>query len=158
MTRLSLIQHSAPLISGKPLAAPVSRIAYATNFSETSDHALHWAVQIAEANAADLLLFHVLPPPVPLFEAEPFEKPEAEMSLSVLLTKLHAAGIKAHGFLLTGTNSIDGQIVRAARLERVDLIIMGSHGRTGISRLFSGSLASRVITRAHCPVLIVPGQ
>jgi nucleotide-binding universal stress UspA family protein len=63
-------------------------------------------------------------------------KSEAEFALSVLLGKLEPADIKARGFLLTGNNSVDSQIVRAARLEHVDLIIMGSRGRTGLSRLF----------------------
>lgn len=139
-------------------ARTIHRIAHPTNFSSESENALSWAIQLAEAYQAELLLLHVVPPPTPLFELESPLKSEAELALSVLLKKLQTAAIKTRGFLLTGENSIDGQIVRAARLERVDLIIMGTRGRTGLSRLFLGSLAARVITRSHCPVLVVPGR
>jgi nucleotide-binding universal stress UspA family protein len=156
MARLSLVPHSASLISGKLLAAPISRVAYATDLRKTSGHVLYWAIQMAKANEADLLLLHVLPSPVPLFEAEPFERPDAELALSLLLAEVKATGISPRGFLLTGTGSIYGQIVRAARLERVDLIVMGSRCRSGLSRLLAGSLTCKVITHTRCPVLVVP--
>jgi nucleotide-binding universal stress UspA family protein len=139
-------------------ARTIRRIAHPTNFSTESENGLSWAIQLAQEYHAELLVLHVLPPPTPLFELESPMKFEAELALSVLLEKLQIADIKARGFLLTGTNSIDGQIVRAARLEHVDLIIMGTRGRTGLSRLFLGSLASRVITRAQCPVLVIPSR
>lgn len=136
----------------------IRRIAHPINFSSESENALSWAIQLAQEHQAELLLLHVIPPPTPLFELESPMKSEAELVLSVLLRRLQTTDIEARGFLLTGENSIDGQIVRAARLEHVDLIIMGTRGRTGLSRLLVGSLASRVITRAHCPVLVVPSQ
>lgn len=139
-------------------AHAIRRIAHPTNFSTESGNALSWAIKLAGEDEAELLLLHVLPPPTPLFELEPPMKSEAEFALSILLANLEKAGIRARGFLLTDKNSIDSQIVRAARLERVDLIIMGTRGRTGISRLFCGSLACRVITRAHCPVVVVPSR
>ena len=134
----------------------IRRIAHPTNFSAESENALSWAIQLAQEYQAELLLLHVVPPPTPLFELESPMKSEAELALSVLLGKLQTADIRARGFLLTGKNPIDDQIVRAARLERVDLIILGTRARTGISWLFAGSLASRVMSRAHCPVLVVP--
>lgn len=141
------------------VASPiVRRIAHPTNFSTASESALNWAIQLAHEYQAELLLLHVVPPPTPFFELETAMKSEAELALSALLRKLEKAAIKARGFLLTGENSIDGQIVRAARLEHADVIIIGTRGRTGLSRLLVGSLASRVITRAHCPVLVVPSQ
>jgi universal stress protein A len=139
-------------------AHAIRRIAHPTNFSTECGNALSWAIKLAGANQAELLLLHVLPPPTPLFELESPMKSEAELALSLLLANLEKAGITARGFLLTDKNSIANQIVRAARVERVDLIIMGTRGRTAISRLFRGSLACSVITRAHCPVIIVPGR
>jgi universal stress protein A len=139
-------------------AHAIRRIAHPTNFSTESGSALSWAIKLAGENRAELLLLHVLPPPTPLFELESPMKSEAELALSILLANLEKAGITARGFLLTDKNSIDSQIVHAARVERVDLIIMGTRGRTGISRLFCGSVACRVITRAHCPVVVVPGR
>jgi nucleotide-binding universal stress UspA family protein len=136
----------------------IRRIAHPTNFSTESENGLSWAIQLAQEYQAELLLLHVVPPPTPIFALESPMKSEAEVALSAFLKKLQTAAIKTRGFLLTGENSIDAQIVRLARLEHVDLIIMGTRGRTGLSRLFVGSLASRVIIRAPCPVLVVPSQ
>jgi nucleotide-binding universal stress UspA family protein len=136
----------------------IGRIAHPTDFSIASENALSWAIYLARQYQADLLLLNVVPPPTPIFEIESSLKSGAERTLSVLLGKLETTDIRARGFLLTGNTSIDNQIIRAARLENVDLIIMGTRGRSGLSRLFVGSLSSRVITRAHCPVLVVPSR
>jgi nucleotide-binding universal stress UspA family protein len=52
----------------------------------------------------------------------------------------------------------DQQIIRAARSAKADLIVIGTHGRTGLARLFLGSVASRVLAGARCPVLTVRGH
>ena len=159
MTRLSLNHYTALLISDTPLAAPLRRIAYPTSLSESSDGALRWAIQITKASNADLLLFHVLPPPVPLFEAEPFEKREAEIALSLLLAQVNAMGVRATGSLLSGTDSIGKQIVRAARLEKIDLVVLGTRDRSRTFGFFIGrSVARSVVAQAECPVLIIPGS
>jgi nucleotide-binding universal stress UspA family protein len=136
----------------------IRRVAHPINFSAASRNALSWAIQLAEQYHAGLLLLHVIPPPTPIFELESPVKFQAELALSVLLAKLQSAGIESRGFLLTGKTSIDDQIVRAARLECIDLIVMGTRGRTAISRLLAGSVTSRVITHAPCPVLVIPDR
>ena len=157
MVRFSLNDYTALLISDTPLAAPLRRIAYPTSLSESSDGALHWAIQITKASDADLLIFHVLPPPTPLFEAEPFEKQEAEIALSLLLAQVNATGVRATGSLLSGTDSIGKQIVRAASLEKIDLLVIGSRERGRTFRLFIGSsVACNVVAHAQCPVLVIP--
>ena len=139
-------------------SAAVQRIAHPTDLTESSDNALAWAIHLAQANDTELLLLHVVPPPTPIFEAESPFRTQAEYNLSVMLMKLKALDVVARVLLLTGTGSIDGQVLRAARLEGVDLIVMGTRSRSGISRFLMGSLASRVIARAHCPVLVLRGQ
>jgi nucleotide-binding universal stress UspA family protein len=157
MDRLSIIQHSDPLIFGKPCPGPLSRIAYPTSLTESSNNALQWAIQIAKAGDADLVLFHVLPPPVPLFQAEAFEKPEAETALSLLASQVNATGVRTTASLLTGTDSIGKQILSAAGTERIDLIVMGTQGRTRTFKLFIGSsIVARVVAHAECPVLVIP--
>jgi nucleotide-binding universal stress UspA family protein len=157
MARLSLNHYTALLISDTPSAAPLRRIACPTRLSESSDGALHWAIQITKASNADLLLFHVLPPPVPLFEAEPFEKRDAEIALTLLLTQVNAMGIRATGSLLSGTDSIGKQILRAAKLEKVDLLVIGTRDRRRTFRFFIGSsVAASVVAHAECPVLVIP--
>jgi nucleotide-binding universal stress UspA family protein len=144
MARLSLSHDLDP--SSKLVASRISRIAYPTDLSDTSDNALYRATQIAKASAADLLLLTFFPS-VPLFEAEPFQKPEAERALSVLLATVKASGISARGLLLTGTDSLGKQIVRRARLERIDLIVMRTRKRSRTFRLFFGSsVAGNVVS------------
>jgi nucleotide-binding universal stress UspA family protein len=157
MDRLSLNQCTVPLISNRPLAGPLRRIGFPTTLSESSDDALRWAIQITKASDADLLLFHVLPPPVPLFETEAFEKPEAEKALSLLLAQVKATGVRAKASLLSGTDSIGKQIVDATTLEKIDLIVMGTRNQSKAFRLFiSGSVACSVVAHAKCPVLVIP--
>jgi len=146
-----------------PLAQPVGshtvrRIAHPTCLTDASDNALEWAEYLAQTSHAELLLLHVAPPPTPIFETESPEKRRAELQLSLLLARAKLKGLRARGFILCGSGSIGRQIENAARLERVDMIIMGTHGRTGLSRLLVGSVASRVISRARCPVLIIPSR
>ena len=157
MTTLSLKHDAVPLVSNTPLERPLRRIAFPTSLSESSDAALHWAIQITKASNADLVLFHVLPPPVPLFEVEPFEKREAEIALSRLVAQVNATGVRAKALLLGGTDSIGMQIVRAASLEKIDLLVIGTRDRGRTFRLFIGSsVACNVVAHAQCPVLVIP--
>ena len=150
MATLSLKQDAVPRVSNTPLVGPLRRIAFPTSLSNSSDGALRWAIQITKASDADLLIFHVLPPPTPLFEAEPFEKQEAEIALSRLVAQVNATGVRAKASLLGGTDSIGKQIVRAASLEKIDLLVRSF-------RLFIGSsVACNVVAHAQCPVLVIP--
>jgi nucleotide-binding universal stress UspA family protein len=157
MASLSLNDYAVPLVSDTSLAGPLRRIAFPTNLSNSSDSALHWAIQITKASDADLLIFHVLPPPTPLFEAEPFEKREAQIALSRLVAQVNATGVRAKASLLGGTDSIGKQIIHAASLEKVDLIVIGTRDRGRTFRLFIGSsVACNVVAHAQCPVLVIP--
>jgi nucleotide-binding universal stress UspA family protein len=157
MATLLLNDYAVPLVSDTSLAGPLRRIAFPTNLSKSSDVALHWAIQISKASDADLLIFHVLPPPVPLFEAEPFEKREAEIALSRLVAQVNATGVRAKASLLGGTDSVGKQIVQAASLEKIDLIVIGTRDRGRTFRLFIGSsVACNIVAHAQCPVLVIP--
>ena len=156
MFRQSQVVHSAPPTIDS-FGQRIARIAYATDLNNTLDYALLCAIQIAQANGADLLLLHVLPPPVPLFEAEPFEKPGAEIALSLLLKQLTTLGVRARGSLLTGTDSIGKQIVRAAILENSELIVVGYRNYLRrFRRLVAGSISGSVVAHAEGPVLVIP--
>jgi nucleotide-binding universal stress UspA family protein len=157
MATLSLKHDAVPLISNTPLAGPLRRIAFPTSLSNSSGCALRWAIQITKVSDADLLIFHVLPPPTPLFEAEPIEKREAETALSRLVAQVNATGVRAKASLLGGTDSVGKQIVRAASLEKIDLLVIGSRERSRTFRLFIGSsVACSVVAHAQCPVLVIP--
>ena len=143
------------------------RILHATDFSAASKRALDMAVEFAKQNKAELLLVHVLVPhvaypadtdadPEIYIELERSARRQAQSSIAALVAKLKRAKVKATAVLLKGT--AHGQIVRAAKNRRADMIVIGTHGRTGISKLLMGSVAGRVIAEASCPVLTVRGK
>jgi universal stress protein A len=155
--KLLLMLRAGPFPQSESSRA-VHRIAHPTDLNLASENALTWAIHLAKANDADLLLLHVVAPATRIFESPPPTKAQAELELSLMLTQAKLNDLRARAFVLCGASSIDHQILRAARLERIDLIVMGTRGRTGLSRLLVGSVASRVISRARCPVLIIPNR
>ena len=80
----------------------------------------------------------------------------AQKRMSALLAKARKAGARATTLLLEGV--AHEQIIRAAKSKKADLIVMGTHGHTGIVKFFVGSIASRVVAGAPCPVLTVRGR
>jgi len=76
--------------------------------------------------------------------------------LTALVRKAKQTGIRVKGLLLDGVPH--ERIAQAARSRKADLIVIGTHGRTGLAKLFLGSVASRVLAVAPCPVLTVRGK
>lgn len=145
----------------------IRRILHATDFSRASTRALETAVEVAKRNKAEIFLAHVLVPNVaypadsyadPAFyvELERTTRRQAQSALEKLAKKIQKRKVKVRGLLLKG--SAHTQIVRAAKSRRADMIVIGTHGRTGLSKLFMGSVAGRVIAEAPCPVLTVRGR
>jgi nucleotide-binding universal stress UspA family protein len=144
--------------------AAIRRILYATDFSPASRPAFSRAVELARANRAQLIALHVMTPPI-LYTPDGYALPQtydrlladmraaAQKQLDRLVAGAKARGVRARGLLLEGV--AHDRIVRAARPARADLLVIGTHGRTGLARLFLGSVASRVIATATCPVLSV---
>jgi len=141
-----------------PTQMLIRRILHPTDLTAISDNALAAAISLAQQNHADLLLVHALPPPTPIYEIESPVRPTAEQALAKLLKRVTDIGVKAKRVLIKGSAPVSDNIVRCARFFGADLIVMGTRGRTGISRWFVGSHASRVVARAHCPVVVVRGQ
>lgn len=136
----------------------IHRIVHPTDFSVASRTALIWALKLAKQNRAELMVIHVLPPPTPIFEVESAERPQAEAQLLTLMRKIRWVRVKTKRLLLKGKTSVAAHIVKVAGILKADLIVMGTHGRTGVSRFLVGSAAARVIARAHCPVLVVQNR
>jgi nucleotide-binding universal stress UspA family protein len=143
------------------------RILHPTDFSAPSRRAFTTALRLARADGAALTIVHVLVPAFPpvggiyasippaAYEAiEAAARRRAEAALARLVTRARAARVRARGLLVTGIPH--EQIVRRAR--QADLIVIGTHGRTGLPRLLLGSVAARVITLARRPVLTVRGR
>jgi nucleotide-binding universal stress UspA family protein len=147
--------------------ARVRRILHPSDFSRASTAAFRRAVEMAKREGAELLLAHVLAPVMTLppegyvspklyEELETSNRGAAQKHLDGLVAKAKKAGARATGFLLEGTPA--ERIAQAARSRRADLIIIGTHGRTGLARFFLGSVAARVVAIASCPVLTVRGK
>jgi nucleotide-binding universal stress UspA family protein len=80
----------------------------------------------------------------------------ARRNLKQLARSPRGKGVRISMLLAQGPAA--AAIVQAAKKNRVDLVVMGTHGRTGVRRLLMGSVADRVIRTASCPVLIVGGR
>jgi len=151
----------------KGYAVDVSRILHATDFSAASGAAFTKAVEWARRDRAELLLLHVLSPPAPLV-ADAYVTPQvwdtllrsqraaAQRRLDTLVAKARRARVRARGLLIEGVPA--DRIVRTARGRRAGLIVVGTHGRSGVARFFLGSVAGRVVATAHCPVMTVRGR
>ena len=134
----------------------VKSILVPTDFSETSDAAIHYATQLALTLGARLALVHVPGKTGEHFEADfphgKFETATRER-LSSFLTKEELERLRPEYALRIGAPA--EEIVRYADLCEADLIIMGTHGRSGIAHVLMGSVAEQVVRTASCPVLLV---
>ena len=143
------------------------RILHATDFSPASRPAFATALDLARRSHAKLLLAHAVTLPEPLLEdaylsAETYRKAlsegrrAAQRRLTALCRRAQQRGVRATALVLEGIAFLE--IPRAAQRQRADLVVIGTHGRTGLQRLLLGSVARRVIALTRCPVLTVPGR
>jgi nucleotide-binding universal stress UspA family protein len=147
-----------PELAGNTYSRPpnlVRRILYPTDLTCTSHDALAVAINLARQSNAEILIVHALPPPTPIFELESPYRREAEAALAKLKKRIFTLGIKSKRVLIKGTTPMPSTIARCATFFDADLIVMGTGGRTGISRLLVGSIAAKLIRIAPCPVLVV---
>ena len=140
------------------------RILFASDFSKASRKAFAAAVNTAKRTHATLSIAHVLQPFVPI-GPDQYVGPEtweqideqarkwATRQLENLAAKAKHAGVRVRTFLVDGTPA--REIPRLARRTHADLLVLGTHGRTGFARLFLGSVAGRVVASATCPVMTV---
>ena len=143
------------------------RVLHPTDFSKASSAAFTRALADARAGRSELVLVHVLAPVIPV-AGEGYVSPSvyeqmtesarmwAQKQMDRLLAKARAARVRTRGLILEGV--AHEQIVRAAKQQRAGVIVMGTHGRTGVARFFLGSVAARVAATAPCPVLTVRGR
>jgi nucleotide-binding universal stress UspA family protein len=137
------------------------RICCAVDFSEPSRMALEEAVTLAQSSGAELHLVHVHTRPSPsavdLLSAG-FESVEADDAAEELLASwadLAARTLDRPVRSSLEMGSAPTQIAEYARREGIDLLVLATHGRTGLQRVVMGSVAERVVRLAPCPVLVV---
>jgi nucleotide-binding universal stress UspA family protein len=147
------------------MAPPIRRILVPTDFSEHSRQALERALALAERMGASVDLLHVWEPPRHLepFAADLLPEPpgatqetlglaQAGRLLHDWLERYRSSSVPLHVHLERGPSA--DTILRFAS-GGYDLVVMGTHGRTGLARLMMGSVAQKVATRASCPVMTV---
>jgi nucleotide-binding universal stress UspA family protein len=122
------------------------RLLIASDGSPCSAAALEIAVVMASRAVSELFGVAVA--------REEGEISNAQETVRCMLSAANEAGVSFQGFSPQGLAAAEG-IVRVALENRADLIIMGSHGRTGLKKLLMGSVTERVIGQAPCPVLVV---
>ena len=142
----------------------IKRILVPTDFSDPSAEAVGTAIALAQQAGAVVDLVHVaveasfaLPPPVdvaslPVDMAKLMER--ATQILAIEEDRVRAAGLRCETGMLVGRP--DAEIVARANATGAELIVMGTHGRSGLAHALLGSVAERVVQHSPCPILIVP--
>ena len=140
----------------------VQHVLVPIDFSTTADRALTYAIALAQQLQARLTLLHVLDlTPVTMEDMtagvvatylDDLET-DARHLLQESRERVQRAGLQGESLLVQGTPT--QTIVDTASEQGVDLIIMGTHGRTGLAHVFLGSVAEHVVRQGPCPVLVV---
>jgi nucleotide-binding universal stress UspA family protein len=139
----------------------INRILASTDFSNDSRKAVDYAVFLAKSLDAELQLVHVLEPPFPSTDPAYLkmlgELAEADaQKLKSLAKEIEQRLPNVRSFCREGAAAVT--IVKTAEELGSDLIVLGTHGRTGMAHAFIGSVAERVLRLAHCPVITVRGD
>ena len=152
-------------MSGKEARMSAQHFLVPVDFSPCSDETLAYAITLATQLQARLTLLHVLPELALGVGASPAALPalvsylhdleaKVQQELDAHLTQVQEAGLQGDTVLVHGVPSQG--ILDTARDQHVDLIIMGTHGRTRAHQMLIGSVAQQVVPRAPCPILLLP--
>jgi len=136
---------------------PVRIILHPTDFSDNARQAFALACGLARDYKAELIVLHVLPPPVVVYSdgIVPVDTEGEEVwardSLDAIAPPAPEMNLRRR--LIEGEPA--AEIMRVAKEAGCDLIVMGTHGRSGLERFFMGSVAEEVMRNAPCPVVTV---
>jgi nucleotide-binding universal stress UspA family protein len=139
----------------------IRRILAPTDFSEPSKQAIAYAFELAQTSEAKLVLLHVVEPVDYPMRSYPhlvttmmdYLERQAHLDLAQMLPEAQDVKVEVVRRVVRGIPY--RTIVEVAEAENVDLIVMATHGRTGLSHLVMGSVAERVVRTAPCPVLTI---
>jgi nucleotide-binding universal stress UspA family protein len=135
------------------------------DFSEDANQALEYAIGLASKLGARVTLLHVIQPPpwggadmdvtLPYAYSLFIQNLEAEVAhrMQACLERVTAGGLEGEVAVVRGVPF--REILETAKMQQVDLIIMGTQGRTGLQHVLMGSVAEKVVRLAPCPVLVV---
>jgi universal stress protein A len=150
-------------VAKAPRVEPLfTRLLVATDFSDRSEAAVKYAVEIARQMHAKLTLLHIVPEPSAFdyslggFPPGEWEqtKVEAEQKLAEETTRTKLSYREVGSLLRTGLD-LHKEILKAAKETSADLLVLSTHGYTGWKHLLFGSDAEKILAQAHCPILVV---
>ena len=135
--------------------AMLKKILAPTDFSELSAEGVRYACHLAKDTGAQVIVLNV----IVLDESNTTTKREMEqhnrrLEEFVAKTANHRADLKIRAVVVAGQPY--GAIIDCAENEKVDLIVLSTHGRGGLSRMLIGSVTDKLLRGATCPVLVVP--
>lgn len=132
------------------------KILFPTDFSHTGDAALRFATSLAKEGGGKLIIVHAEEPPMAYGGGEMYygiPEPSQEDQWKMLRAIVPSdTTVPVEHRLLVGDPA--DAVTQLAEDEGVDMIVLGSHGRTGLTRLLMGSVAEAIVRKAHCPVLV----
>jgi len=146
----------------------LNKILAATDFSEDSSLALTYAEDLARKYGSELVILHVDQPLAPVMASPDLgpamdvgamsriaeeQRVIAQRELDKLVQRYRDSGLKAKSLLKVGSPFLE--ILHAAQTEAAELVVLGTHGRTGLAHVLMGSVAERVVQKCHAPVLTV---
>jgi len=142
-----------------PAIIAFKRILIPTDFSDTSQRAVEYATSIARPYGSHLILAHVnqhvnpITPPENVWIDQGMAQDQIDQQLQQIGAELRSKGFQARTVSVTGV--VQSELLSLATKERADLIVVGTHGRSGVDRLMLGSDAEALLRRAVCPVFVV---
>ena len=138
----------------------IHKILVPTDFSAHADEAFRVAHTLARALGAEVILFHVAQPPAVATEGGPLLANPPQGDTIDLWERFHRfqpadPSVRVRHEVIVAEKPNAGYILEILDKLGCDLIVMGTHGRSGLKHLLFGSVAEEVVRRAHCPVMVV---
>ena len=146
----------------------IERILFPTDFSDFSKNALEYAISLATAYKAKLYVLHVIEhifdvsgfyvPQLPVTELYKEMENAAQKEIEKFIPQKVKDEIGVENMIVSGTPFLE--IIRTAREKEADLIVIATHGRTGLEHMMFGSVAEKVVRKSPCSVFVVkkPGR
>jgi nucleotide-binding universal stress UspA family protein len=140
----------------------MKKILVPTDFSESAQHALTYAMSFAREYDAELIVLHVVETlaagyandifPVPMAEVFTEISGYAKLEIDKLAAQAQERGLRVRQVVAQGKPTTE--IIRVAKAEMVDMIVLGTHGKGVLDHALFGSTTERVVRKAPCPVLV----
>lgn len=132
----------------------LKNILFLTDFSESSEAALPFAIAMARNYGASVHALHVLTPTIPAACREAIRADEDLAAAEMVRVSSHLAGV-AHDTAVVSGSTLWSALEPVIKDQDIDLIVVGTHGRTGVSKLLLGSFAEEIFRRSSVPVLTI---